>query len=112
MTACLDAMDFYSPVRARELLTFKAGLNHVGTTSMEIGVKVLAENPRTGEVRHTCTAYLTFVHLGLDRRPRPVPPFTPDSPGEKRRWDAAMVRREARLARVKRLKASLQREEE
>lgn len=112
MTACLDAMDFYSPVRARELLTFKAGLNHVGNTSMEIGVKVLAENPRTGEVRHTCTAYLTFVHLGLDRRPRPVPPFTPDSPGEKRRWDAAMVRREARLARVKRLKASLQREEE
>jgi len=112
MTACLDAMDFYSPVRARELLTFKAGLNHVGTTSMEIGVKVLAENPRTGEVRHTCTAYLTFVHLGLDRRPRPVPPFTPDSPGEKRRWDAAMVRRDARLARVKRLKASLQREEE
>ncbi len=112
MTACLDAMDFYSPVRARELLTFKAGLNHVGTTSMEIGVKVLAENPRTGEVRHTCTAYLTFVHLGLDRRPRPVPPFTPDSPGEKRRWDAAMVRREARLARVKQLKASLQREEE
>ncbi|MBI2555335.1 MAG: acyl-CoA thioesterase [Candidatus Rokubacteria bacterium] len=107
MTACLDAMDFYSPVRARELLTFKAGLNHVGTTSMEIGVKVLAEAPWTGEVRHTCTAYLTFVHLGLDRKPRPVPPFTPDSPGEKRRWDAAMVRREGRLARVKRLKASL-----
>lgn len=110
MTACLDAMDFYSPVRARELLTFKAGLNHVGTTSMEIGVKVLAEVPWTGEVRHTCTAYLTFVHLGLDRKPRPVPPFTPDSPGEKRRWDAAMVRREGRLARVKRLKASLQHE--
>ena len=108
MTACLDAMDFYSPVRARELLIFKAGLNHVGTTSMEIGVKVLAEVPRTGEVRHTCTAYLTFVHLGLDRRPRPVPPFTPESQGEKRRWQAAMVRREARLARVKRLKASLQ----
>ena len=111
MTACLDAMDFYSPVRARELLTFKAGLNHVGTTSMEIGVKVLAEVPWTGEVRHTCTAYLTFVHLGLDRKPRPVPAFTPDSPGEKRRWEAAMVRREARLARVKRLKASLLREE-
>ena len=112
MTACLDAMDFYSPVRARELLIFKAGLNHVGTTSMEIGVKVLAEVPRTGEVRHTCTAYLTFVHLGLDRKPRPVPPFTPESPGEKRRWAAAMVRREARIARVKRLKASLQNEVE
>ncbi len=107
MTACLDAMDFYSPVRAREFLIFKAGLNQVGRTSMEIGVKVLAEDPRKGEVRHTCTAYLTFVHLGRDRRPRPVPPFTPETPGEKRRWEAAMVRREARLARVKRLKASL-----
>ena len=111
MTACLDAMDFYSPVRARELLTFKAGLNHVVTTSMEIGVKVLAEVPWTGEVRHTCTAYLTFVHLGLDRKPRSVLPFTPESPGEKRRWEAAMVRREARLARVKRLKLSLQNED-
>lgn len=110
MTACLDAMDFYSPVRARQVLTFKAGLNHVGSTSMEIGVKVLAENPRTGEVRHTCTAYLTFVHLGLDRKPKPVPAFTPESLGEKRRWEAAMVRREARLQRVKRLKASLQSE--
>lgn len=111
MTACLDAMDFYSPVRARELLTFKAGLNHVGTSSMEIGVKVLAEVPWTGEVRHTCTAYLTYVGLGLDRRPRPVPPFTPESPGERRRWEAAMARREGRLARVKRLKASLSGEE-
>jgi acyl-CoA hydrolase len=108
MTACMDALDFYSPVRAQELVTFKAGLNHVGTTSMEIGVKVLAEAPWTGEVRHTCTAYLTFVHLGLDRKPRPVPPFTPESPGEQRRWGAALIRREARLARVKRLKASLQ----
>jgi len=112
MTACLDAMDFYSPVRAREVLTFKAGLNQVGTTSMEIGVKVLAERPRTGEVRHTCTAYLTYVHLGRERKPLAVPPFTPESPGEKRRWEAAMVRREARLARGKRLKASLQNETE
>jgi acyl-CoA hydrolase len=111
MTACMDALDFYSPVRAREVLTFKAGLNHVGRTSMEIGVKVLAEVPWTGEVRHTCTAYLTFVHLGLDRQPRAVAPFTPESPGEQRRWEAAMGRREARLARVKRLRASLQGEE-
>lgn len=108
MTACLDAMDFYTPVRTRELLTFKAGLNQVGTSSMEIGVKVLAEVPWTGEVRHLCTAYLTYVHLGLDGRPRPVPPFEPVSPGEGKRWTAAVARREARLERVKRLKASLE----
>lgn len=107
MTACMDALDFYSPVRAREVVTLKAGLNHVGTTSLEIGVKVLAEVPWTGEVRHTCAAYLTFVHLGLDRKPRAVPAFTPESPGERRRWEAAVMRREARLARVKRLRASL-----
>ena len=107
MTACLDALDFYAPVATHEVVTFRAGLNHVGTSSLEIGVKVLAEVPWTGEVRHACTAYLTFVHLGPDRRPRPCPPFTPATPGERRRWEAALGRREARLARVKRLRASL-----
>ena len=61
-------------------------------------------------VRHACTAYLTFVHLGPDLRPRPCPPFTPETPGERRRWEAAMVRREARLQRVKRLRAAIQTE--
>jgi len=111
MTASMDALDFYSPVRVREVLTLRAGLNYVGTTSMEIGVKVLAEEPRTGRVRHACTAFLTFVHVGPDRRPRPVPPFTPESPAEQRRWDAAAARREARLARVKQLKASIAHEQ-
>jgi len=107
MTACLDALDFYAPIATHEVVTLKAGLNHVGTSSLEIGVKVLAEVPWTGETRHACTAYLTFVHLGADRRPRPCPPFSPETPGERRRWEAALRRREARLARVKRLKASL-----
>jgi acyl-CoA hydrolase len=107
MTACVDALDFYAPIATHEVVTFKAGLNHVGTSSLEIGVKVLAEAPWTGQVRHACTAYLIFVHLGPDRRPRPCPPFTPETPGERRRWEAALGRREARLARVKRLKASL-----
>jgi len=107
MTACVDALDFYAPIATHEVVTLKAGLNHVGTSSLEIGVKVLAEVPWTGETRRACTAYLTFVHLGPDRRPRPCPPFTPETPGERRRWEAALVRREGRLARVKRLKASL-----
>lgn len=107
MTACLDAMDFHSPIHTREVVVFRAGLNHVGTSSLEIGVKVLAERPWSGEVRHACTAFLTYVHLGPDLRPRPCPPFTPETPGERRRWEAALVRREARLERVKRLKASL-----
>ncbi|MBI1963710.1 MAG: acyl-CoA thioesterase [Candidatus Rokubacteria bacterium] len=107
MTACLDAMDFYSPIYTHEVVTFKAGLNHVGTSSLEIGVKVLAEAPWAGEVRHACTAFLTFVHLGTNLQPRPCPPFTPGSAGERRRWAAARERRERRLERVKRLKATL-----
>ena len=107
MTACLDAMDFYAPIWSHEVVTFKAGLNHVGTSSLEVGVKVLAEKPWTGELRHACTAYLTYVHLGPDLRPRPCPPLTPGTAAERRRWQAALVRRERRLERVKRLKVAL-----
>jgi acyl-CoA hydrolase len=107
MTACLDAMDFYTPIWSHEVVTFKAGLNYVGTSSLEIGVKVLAEKPWTGEVRHACTAYLTYVHLGPDLRPQPCRPFAPGTEAERRRWQAAQLRREHRLERVKRLKATL-----
>jgi acyl-CoA hydrolase len=107
MTACLDALDFYSPISSNEVVTFKAGLNHVGTSSLEVGVKVLTEVPWTGEVRHACTAYLSFVHLGGDLRPCPCPPFSPTTPGERRRWHGALERRARRLARVQRLKASI-----
>jgi acyl-CoA hydrolase len=107
MTACLDAMDFYTPFWSHEVVTFKAGLNHVGTSSLEIGIKVLAEKPWSGEVRHACTAYLTYVHLGQDLRPQPCPPFKPGTEVERRRWQAALARRDRRLTRVKHLKATL-----
>ncbi|MGH7375291.1 MAG: acyl-CoA thioesterase, partial [Candidatus Rokuibacteriota bacterium] len=111
MTACLDALDFYAPISSNEVVTFKAGLNHVGTSSLEIGVKVLSEVPWTGEVRHACTAYLTYVHLGPEPgpklRPQPCPPFAPETPAEQRRWAEALERRTRRLERVKNLKLSL-----
>ena len=107
MTACLDALDFYSPISSNEVVTFKAGLNHVGSSSLEVGVKVLTEVPWTGEVRHACTAYLTFVHLGPDLRPRPCPPLVPETRVERRRWQEAVERRARRLERVKGLKASI-----
>jgi acyl-CoA hydrolase len=108
MTACLDALDFYAPISTHEVVTFKAALNHVGNSSLEIGVKVLTEVPWSGEIRHACTAYLTFVHLGPDLRPRPCPRFVPETPGERRRWAEAEERRAHRIERVKRLKASIQ----
>jgi acyl-CoA hydrolase len=107
MTACLDALDFYAPVRSGEVVTFKAALNHVGTSSLEVGVKVLTEAPMTGEMRHACTAYLTFVHLGPDLRPWPCRPFSPETPAEQRRWREALQRRARRLERMTRLKASM-----
>jgi len=107
MTACVDAMDFYSPIFTREVVTFEAGLNHVGSSSLEIGIKVLAEKPWSGEIRHACTAFLTYVHLGSDLRPRPAPAFVPETAGEKRRWQAAQLRRERRVERVQRLKTAL-----
>jgi acyl-CoA hydrolase len=107
MTACVDAMDFYTPIFTHEVVTFKAGLNHVGTSSLEVGVKVLAEIPWSGEVRHACTAFVTYVHLGPDLRPRPCPPYTPGTAAARRRWEAALVRRAQRLERVKGLKAML-----
>ena len=110
MTACLDAMDFYTPISTHEVVTFKAGLNYVGSSSLEVGVKVLAEQPWSGEVRHACTAYLTYVHLGGDLRPQACRPFTPRTEGERRRWQGALVRRERRVERVKRLKAALSNE--
>jgi len=107
MTACLDALDLYSPISSHEVVTFKAGLNHVGTSSLEVGVKVLTEVPWTGEVRHACTAYLSFVHLGMDMRPRPCPVFEPATAEERRRWHGAVERRARRLERVRQLKASI-----
>lgn len=107
MTACLDAMDFYAPIHTHEVVIFKAVLNHVGTSSMEVGVDVLAEKPSTGEVRHACTAFLTYVHLGPDLRPRPAPPYAPVTAAERQRWEGAQARREQRLERVKRLRAAI-----
>ena len=107
MTACVDAMDFYSPIFTHEVVTFKTALNHVGTSSLEVGVKVLAEVPWSGEVRHACTAFVTYVHLGPDLRPRPCPPYTPATTGARRRWEAALGRRAQRLGRVKALKTML-----
>ena len=104
VTASIDALAFYAPIRIGEIVTYQAALNHVGRTSMEIGVRVLAEHPLKGDRRHTCTAYLTMVHVGAEG-PKPVPPYAPRSGAERRRWEGAEARRARRLARRERLRA-------
>lgn len=85
VTASIDRLDFHNPAFVGELLTLKAGLNYVGRSSMEIGVRVEAENLLSGEVRHIASAYLTFVSLDENHRPKEVPPLAFESDDECRR---------------------------
>ena len=106
VTASVDRIDFHNPAFIGEILTFKAALNLVGRTSMEVGVKVETENIMTGEKRHIASAYLTYVALDNDRKPVEVPPVIPESDVEKLRYNQAASRREVRLAEKKRERGS------
>jgi acyl-CoA hydrolase len=97
VTAGMDRMDFLIPIRVGELVTFSATVNAAWRTSMEVGVRVEAENPRTGEIRHTNTAYLTMVALNADGQPTPVAPLVAETPTEVRRMREAELRRANRL---------------
>jgi acyl-CoA hydrolase len=98
VTAAMDRMNFLYPIRVGELVTFSASVNAVWRTSMEVGIRVEAENPRTGEVRHTNAAYITMVALDDDGNPTPVPPLIATGPEEQRRMREAELRRANRLA--------------
>jgi uncharacterized protein (TIGR00369 family) len=98
VTASIDRLDFLHPVFIGDFVTLRASLNFVGKTSMEVGVRVEAENLLTGETRHTSTAYLTFVALDGNGRPIPLPPLILEIEEEQRRNGEANVRRENRLA--------------
>ena len=98
VTAGMDRMTFLEPIHIGELVTFTASVNAAWRTSMEVGVRVDAEQPRDGTVRHTNTAYLTMVALDDDGRPMEVPPLQAESEVERRREREAQTRRRNRLA--------------
>jgi len=98
VTAAMDRMTFIEPVSVGELLTCSASVNAAWRTSMEVGVRVDAENPRTGERRHTSTAYLTMVAVDESGSPTPVPPLLTEGDTERRREREAELRRQNRLA--------------
>jgi uncharacterized protein (TIGR00369 family) len=97
VTASIDRVDFLYPAFSGDLVTFKASINLVGRTSMEIGVRVEAENLLTGDVHHTASAYLTYVALDKNGRPTPVPELILENSEDRRRNQAAQIRRENRL---------------
>jgi len=97
VTASIDSLHFVAPVYKGWVVNLKSRVNFVSKTSMEIGVRVDAENPRTGETFHTATAYLTFVALDSNRKPTQVDPLILQTKDDKRRFREAELRRELRL---------------
>ena len=97
VTVSVDKVDFREPIRVGELVTAYARVNFAGRTSMEVGVKVVAENVMTGEKRHTNSCYLTYVALDDRGQPTAVPQVLPETADEKRRHDRAAQRRAQRV---------------
>jgi acyl-CoA hydrolase len=104
VTASIDRMSFYAPVYVGNLIALKASVNYVGNTSMEIGVRIEAEELMTGKVTHTGSSYLTYVALDNRGRPTPVPKVIPVTQEEKRRYRQALERRKLREAELEALK--------
>jgi acyl-CoA hydrolase len=98
VTAAIDRIDFHYPVQVGNLVRFKANLNYAGQTSVEVGVRVEAEDLLSGSVTHTNSAYLVFVALNDGGRPIPVPELVPQSEQQKRWLTEAQERRRRRLA--------------
>ncbi len=97
VTASVDRIDFHHPVKLGDAVTLVSSINRVFKTSMEVGVKVYAQNFREGTEVHSNTAYLTFVSVGNDGKPVNAIEGIPESEDEKRRYDEALQRRENRL---------------
>ncbi len=99
VTVAMDEMSFIEPVYVGDVVTVKAMVNDTGRTSLEVGVRVEADNYTTGRHVHTSSAYLVYVALDRQGQPRPVPPVTPGNEEEAQRQREAKLRRETRLAR-------------
>ena len=107
VTLSVDQVVFRQPIHVGELVTFRASVNHAGRTSMEIGIRVEAEEIRSGERRHTNSCYFTMVAVDAEGKPTSVPQLEADTPAKQRRQRAAEERRalrrefEARFAKAK-----------
>ena len=96
VTLSVDQVMFRQPVYVGELVTFLASVNHTGSSSMEVGIKVIAEEIRTQKLRHVNSCFFTMVAVDDDRKPVPVPPLRPQSADEQRRDAAARLRKQLR----------------
>lgn len=97
VTASVDRVDFREPIHLGDLVIMKCSVNFVGRTSMEVGVRVEAEDLQTGNRRHTNSCYLTFVAIDRNGKPIEVPRLVAETDDEVRRYEAAKMRRQRRL---------------
>lgn len=101
VTASVDRLDFLAPASVGDMLILKSSVNYSHNSSMEVGVRIDAENVKTGKKRHTASAYLTFVSLGEDGKSQKVNDIIPESKDEKRRYDEGKIRHIERIERLK-----------
>jgi len=104
VTAGIDSLIFKEPIYVGDHVVLRACVNYVGRTSMEVGVQVTRENPRTGRKTVATTAHLTFVALDENKKPTPAPPIVPETPDEKRRYENAKLRVKARKELLEKMK--------
>ena len=105
VTVSVDRVDFREPILIGELVTFLASVNYVGRSSMEIGIRIMTEDLKTGKKRHTNSCYFTMVCLDDQGKPKEVPRLIPETPEEKRRFDEGQKRRESALKFLNKKKA-------
>jgi len=106
VTLSVDQVMFRQPIHVGELVTFLSSVNHTGSSSMEVGIKVIAENIQNRVVRHVNSCFFTMVAVDEDRKPAVVPPLEPCTPDEIRRHAAAMVRKQMRREMEQRFTAT------
>ena len=104
VTASVDHLDFLAPAKKGDIVILRSSVNYIHKTSMEVGVRIEAETPLTGEVRHTATAYLTFVALNDNNKPMKIPDILPETEKEKYRYNEGAKRSLVRRKRLKEIK--------
>jgi acyl-CoA hydrolase len=100
VTVTVDSVTFHRPIALGSLLLIHGRITYVGRTSLEVELRVEAENLLTGEISHTNSAYFVYVALDNERRPTPVPPLELQNDDERRRFELGRIRQAARLARA------------
>ena len=101
VTASVDRLDFLAPAKMGEIMILKSSVNYTGKSSMEVGVRIESENPKTGDIYHTSSAYLTFVSLNDNGKPQRVENIKPENDIEIRRFKEGKVRHEERQDRLR-----------